>query len=149
MSFDQLPMSAFCGRELAISYPCSLGSVQLRFILLQQELRSTLADFQKAMRLLGPKALVPYTKEVWLVVKLKTEKKRQISARFTSEECASLLGDFWPHDGSFGRIVAAINVKKGNPDPAYQIPWEAGKSLTAQGQTKKPGSHSESRHKPR
>lgn len=67
-----------------------------------------------------------------------------MSARFTAQEIVTILGNEWPNTRNLPNIRRCVFEQKCFPIKPIDPPSE--KSLSAQGQTKKPGSHSESRH---
>lgn len=58
-----------------------------------------------------------------------------------------LLGGVYPSSETFDLILRRIHELKHYPMPEPEIAGGGGKSKTAQGQTKKPGSHSYDKHK--
>jgi hypothetical protein len=90
-----------------------------------------------------PVILYDLTEEVRLLVK-GTEGRGQQSAVFPVKEVVAILGNKWPDAENITQIRRSVADRKAYPMPGYTPPPE--KSVTAQGQTKKPGSHSESRH---
>ena len=96
---------------------------------------------------LPPSVLVDVADEFQIVIENSAPKKSRISARFTAEECVQLFAGEWPSEKSFDRIATAVRERKRYPMPKPGIPGEGGKSSSAQGQTKKDGSHSQDRHR--
>ena len=64
----------------------------------------------------------------------------------TAEACDFVGGDM-PTTETYEAFCRKVRERKAYPPAKVPIPCEGGKSLTAQGQTKKPGSHSTDRHK--
>jgi hypothetical protein len=95
----------------------------------------------------GPASLLKMTSTVQIVIEPFGKKGGQISARFSVVECVALLGGQWPNSETFDRIACAVRERKHYPMPVPEIPGGGGKSMTAQGQTKKAGSHSHDRHR--
>jgi hypothetical protein len=91
----------------------------------------------------GPEVLPLITTTVQVVV----DTDRQVSARFRAGECPALFEGKWPSGETFSRILRKVTERKQYPLPEPEIPGGGGKSMTAQGQTKKDGSHSQDRHK--
>lgn len=52
-----------------------------------------------------------------------------------------------PTTETYEAFCRKVRERKAYPPAKVPIPCEGGKSLTAQGQTKKPGSHSQDKHK--
>jgi hypothetical protein len=71
--------------------------------------------------------------------------QRQISAHFSADEVIGMLGDKWPNEDNVENIRRSVRERKYYPLIPVEPPAE--KTFDAQGQTKKPGSHSESRHR--
>jgi hypothetical protein len=94
----------------------------------------------------SPDFLAEVTDVVQVIVKPAEKGEGQVSARFPAKDLVALLGGKWPCSDNFQSIVRAICEKNHYPMPEPEIPGGGGKSMTAQGQTKKPGSHSQDRH---
>jgi hypothetical protein len=94
-----------------------------------------------------PDCLPELTDEIQIVIEPLDQRTGQVSARFSARECVELLGEKWPSSESFEQLAASVRERKAYPPPKPEIPGGGGKSLTAQGQTKKDGSHSQDRHK--
>lgn len=93
---------------------------------------------------LPPSCTLPFvTSEVRIIIK----GEHQVSAKFTGQECCEALKDAWPSADNFDDLFVAVNSRARYPMPKPEIPVEDQKSCGAQGQTKKPGSHSQDRHK--
>ena len=143
MSFlDALLATGEC--EVQYSFKCKDGRVQLRFFVDGERVKGVLGagDWMKSLEQRGPDVLPHITQEVQLVIKT----SRQISARFTGAECAEVLCGKWPCNDTFDTILRRVTERSRYPLPKPEIPGGGGKSMTAQGQTKKPGSHSSARH---
>jgi len=107
------------------------------------DLDDSAGEIDRRLRERGPEILPLITTTVQVVVKT----DRQISARFRAEECPALFEGRWPSSETFNRILRKVTERKQYPLPEPEIPGQGGKSITAQGQTKKEGSHSHDRHK--
>ena len=94
-----------------------------------------------------PEILLRLTTEIQIVIEPPARKRGRISARFLPQECVELLSKQWPCDANFDQIATAVRERKHYPMPKVEIPGGGGKSATAQGQTKKPGSHSQDKHR--
>jgi hypothetical protein len=132
--------------EHSVGMQCNEGVVVLSFTPKQG------SDPNQSLASRGPEALLELTSEVQIVIKLPNRKAGQISARFTAAECYKLLEGrvsktFELSSQVFEFLANAVHERKHYPMPAAEIPGEGGKSMTAQGQTKKPGSHSNDRHR--
>jgi len=66
--------------------------------------------------------------------------KPQRSARFSGEEVMLMCGRNWPTADSVENVARSVRERNAYPLPEPEIPG-GGKSLGAQGQTRKPGSH--------
>jgi hypothetical protein len=95
----------------------------------------------------GPDSLLELTDEIQIVIEPPDQQPGLISARFSVRECVEFLEGKWPNSESFDRIAALVRERKAYPPPEPGVPGGGGKSMTAQGQTKKDGSHSQDRHK--
>ena len=84
--------------------------------------------------------------QVTLQVRVVIKTNRQISARFTTAEILELFRGEWPNRNNFDRIFRAVNERARYPMPESEMQGGI-KSLDAQGQTKKPGSHSHDKHR--
>lgn len=62
-------------------------------------------------------------------------------------EGAAFFADGFPTTETYEAFCRKVRDRKAHPPAKVPIPCEGGKSLTAQGQTKKPGSHSQDKHK--
>jgi hypothetical protein len=62
-------------------------------------------------------------------------------------EGATFFADGFPTTETYEAFCRKVRDRKRYPPAKVEIPCEGGKSLTAQGQTKKPGSHSHDKHK--
>lgn len=133
------------------SFPCGDGTVKIRFdtdwcrTLSALGLDDSISLFEIDTKIVerGPEVLPLITTIVQGVVK----SDRQVSARFRAGECPALFEGRWPSHETFNRILRKVTERKQYPLPEPEIPGEGGKSMTAQGQTKKEGSHSHDRHK--
>lgn len=72
------------------------------------------------------------------------ENDSQVSAEFSGEEVVAMLGDRWPDEQNFDHLHRSVVDRRCYPLNETLPPSE--RSFTAQGQTKKPGSHSGDRH---
>lgn len=133
-------MQRYCHNlSVPLRWKCKQGSIKLVF-----EPKSGIDPF-KVLRNREPAALLEVTSEIQIVVESHHQRDR-ISARFSPAECVELLGETWPNSETFNRIARAVRERKAYPMPTPEIPGGGGKSMTAQGQTKKDGSHSQDRH---
>jgi hypothetical protein len=129
-------------------FTCCQGTISVCYSAEIRDLKKVLGTdnpskwYQEA----GPDILPHLTRQVQLSVKPACKSERQISARFSAAECVAVFQGEWPNDTTFSRIAAAVREKKNYPMPEPEIPGGGGKSRTAQGQTKKPGSHSHNKH---
>src|SRR5262249_34784024 len=133
-----------------LTYPfrCSSGTIEMAMSMEHGDLRRVFGTVGGYEHLLSkePSILGELTKEVQLTLKPAAKKSGQVSARFKVDEFVKLLGGEWPNQNNFSRLAAAIRDRRNYPLPEEEIPGSAGKSMTAQGQTKKPGSHSHDKH---
>lgn len=67
--------------------------------------------------------------------------KPQQSATFTGKEAKEICGGVWPTPDSLDNVKQSVIAQKAYPMPKPEIPGGGGKSKTAQGQTRKEGSH--------
>lgn len=101
-------------------------------------------DEQAMLKAEGPQALCEFAEEVRLTIEIAGAARKRRSAIFSTRQVVAILGGRWPDHENIDRIRRSIEDKKAYPMPEFEPPTE--KSLGAQGQTKKPGSHSQSRH---
>jgi hypothetical protein len=129
-------------------FPCPQGKVTLRFSADYASVRSIVGPQETFKRLweFGPQILLNITKKVLLLLKPTNMAERQMSARFSPEECIAFLDGEWPGETNLSRIARAIREKNHYPMPEPEIPGGGGKAMTAQGQTKKPDAHSHKKH---
>ena len=142
-AFDALFAQGLADYQL--SFECVAGTVQLRFAADGSRLHAILGsgNWDARIRERGPEVLPLITTTVQIVV----QTDRQVSARYRASECLALFESMWPCNGTFSRILRGVTERKHYPLPEPGIPGEGGKSMTAQGQTKKDGSHSHDRHR--
>jgi hypothetical protein len=129
--------------------PCSRGEIGLHFSMELHDVKDCFgpSGFNHVnLSEEKPSLLLRLTKQVRLVVKPARKGESQASAWFTSQEVVDLFEGEWPNEKSFTRVAIAIRERRRYPVPKAEIPGSGGKSMTAQGQTKKPGSHSHNKH---
>ena len=83
--------------------------------------------------------------KIRLMLETSKPKRQTSSALFTATEIIAMFGDKAPNPENIQNIRRLIIEQKFYPMPTNELPSE--KSSEAQGHTKKPGSHSESRHR--
>src|SRR5262249_20130960 len=141
-------------RAYPISFTCRQGRIALHFQCEQVAMDAAMdAEASSggpfaALRSRGPEFLLQKINvSVRIVVTPASKTERPISATFLAKECAELLKNEWPSSENFTYIERAIREKNHYPMPQPEIPGGGGKSDSAQGQTKKPGSHSHDKHR--
>lgn len=73
------------------------------------------------------------------------KRTKQTSAQFSPAEVVSISGDQWPNEDNIANICKSVRDRGSYPLLGTQEPSD--RSQNAQGQTKKPGAHSEARHR--
>jgi hypothetical protein len=119
-------------------YPCRQGKIVLEYRVMPRVKCPPDESFSVT-------DLPTLTQFVRVVIDARLPRKRRISATFTAAECAQLLTRLPPSSDTFEQIAAVVQERKENPPASASEAQE--KSFGAQGQTKKPGSHSHDRHK--
>ena len=80
-------------------------------------------------------------------VKPKSLTETPFSLTLSVAEACAFVGSETPTTETYEAFCRKVRDRKAYPPAKVPIPCEGGKSLTVQGQTKKPGSHSTDRHK--
>ena len=91
--------------------------------------------------------LANLTGTVRIEVKPKNLDESPFSLTLSVAEACAFIGSETPTSETYEDFCRKVRDRKAYPPAKVPIPCEGGKSLTAQGQTKKPGSHSTDRHK--
>lgn len=123
---------------------CQQGVIKLRIDL---DIPGADKVFEKFPIIPDYAALSRITREVKIEVKPLDPSRRKLSITLPAAEAVELIGGQAPCTETFESIYRQVCGLKQYPLPEPEIPGGGGKSLTAQGQTKKPGSHSHDRHK--
>jgi hypothetical protein len=72
--------------------------------------------------------------------------REKFALTIPAAEAAKLLAPPFPSEESLYRVMCEVYERKNFPIPDPGIPGGGGKSMTAQGQTKKPDAHSHKKH---
>jgi hypothetical protein len=131
---------------LTLTSQCEQGETRLRFTIegrhVQEAALAQGISLESLIIAQGPGLLPEITSSVHIIMKLSDAKEGQISPRLSAAECSAILKGKWPSRDTFSSIARAVRERKLYPMPKPEIPGGGGKSMTAQGQTKKEGSHS-------
>ena len=73
--------------------------------------------------------------------------ERPFSLTLSTAAAGELVGGVMPTTATYEDFCRKVRDRKAYPPAKAPIPCEGGNSLMAQGQTKKPGSHSQDKHK--
>ncbi len=142
---DTLTADALTLSHCRISRRYSTKFVDLNFDILWPRSDESLASLKRMLSEHGPNGLTSITNEVQIVIRPRKATSGQKSVRISAAECARILKGRWPNDSMLDSLDATITELRdypvADPKPTSEV------SRDAQGQTKKPGSHSESRHR--
>jgi hypothetical protein len=72
--------------------------------------------------------------------------REKFAITIPAAEAAKILAPPFPSEESLYRLMCEVYERKNFPIPEPGIPGGGGKSMTAQGQTKKPDAHSHKKH---
>ena len=134
--------------ELPLVCTCEQGKIHVQFDTDGIALKTVLGQntLSEVIRAQGPEVFLRISSAVRIIVEWSSGTEGQISARFEPAECYAIFNGKWPDSDSFSRVERAVRGEKLSPTPEPEIPGGGDKSRTAQGQTKKEGSHSHDRH---
>jgi hypothetical protein len=86
------------------------------------------------------------TDKVRIEVYPATANREKFSITVKAAEAVKILGPSFPSEESLYQVMCEVYERKNYPIPEPGIPGGGGKSMTAQGQTKKPDAHSHKKH---
>jgi hypothetical protein len=138
-------MESMGKHEQQLTLKCKRGKVILAFSTTPKHVKAKLGsyDWNILLKERSPEILTSIADMIKVIVV--TEKQQ--SAYFKSTECSDLFDGKWPCDDNFDRILRMVTERKRYPISPPEPPGIERKTLDAQGQTKKGGSHSQDRHK--
>ena len=118
-------------------YKCDQGVITIRYKIKHDALapRLIIDDLAK------------YFGTVRIEVKPKNLTENPFSLTLSVSAACDFVGGEMPTTETYEAFCRKVRERKAYPPAKVPIPCEGGKSLTAQGQTKKPGSHSQDKHK--
>jgi len=119
---------------------CEQGTIKLQMVLDIPRSGSGLPNIDYA-------ALQQITSKVRIEILPVAMDQDKLTLTLPAAEAVELIGGAQPCTESFESIRRQVCERKRYPLPKPDIPGGGEKSLTAQGQTKKPGSHSHDKHK--
>jgi hypothetical protein len=86
------------------------------------------------------------TEKVRIEVYPATANREKFTITVSASEAVKILGPAFPSEDSLYQVMCAVYERKNYPIPEPGNPGGAGKSMMAQGQTKKPDAHSHKKH---
>ena len=127
------------GVTLVATCPCDQGTIKLQMTSdIPGSVGFASIDFT---------ALQLVTSKVKIDILFADNDQDKLTITLPAAEAVELIGGTRPCTATFDRIRRQVCDLKRYPLPKPEIPGGGEKSLTAQGQTKKPGSHSHDKHK--
>lgn len=145
MSFNVQKFAArLPGTRTTIPFLCRNGVVKVSFTR-DKVLPADLKNWNDLPLGETLQALPAIAHRVTLMIQSPETKNKEVQLTMPVADALEILGGEAPSEANFTRICRRFLDRKhhgGNP-PRYEL---AEKSMSAQGQTKKPGSHSDGRH---
>jgi hypothetical protein len=124
-------------------YHCNQGTIKLRF-----SLDSRKGDGHMVYpRSIDFSALNLITTKVRIEILPADINQDRLTITVPASEAVEIMGGREPSTETFHKIHCHVCERKRYPLPKAEIPGGGGKSMSAQGQTKKPDAHSHAKHR--
>lgn len=126
--------------EFTFKCNCEQGKIYVRFKLsISRQQRNELKSIDWG-------ALQSIADKVQIRIVPADPRREKLTLTLPASEAVEVFGSVRPCTDTYEQVYSRVLERKRYPMPKPEIPG-GGKSSTAQGQTKKPGSHSHDKHK--